>query len=154
MPSGVKHHIQCRCVMRQYVGKSSPPAHQFAVFSVIDDDGNVQQSYAQCNNCGIVHKIIEINKSKILANEDLKSSITVDDIKQTMNEKYASILEKYDVDLATWQQVSFILENELWGSVVVLTKEKFESDVNVKLLHVIGKTLLKIVDKSTKEIVE
>jgi uncharacterized FlaG/YvyC family protein len=140
--------------MRQYVGKSSPPAHQFAVFSVIDDDGNVQQSYAQCNNCGIVHKIIEINKSKILANEDLKSSITVDDIKQTMNEKYASILEKYDVDLATWQQVSFILENELWGSVVVLTKEKFESDVNVKLLHVIGKTLLKIVDKSTKEIVE
>ena len=154
MPSGVKHHVQCRCVMRQYVGKPSPPTHQFAVFSVIDDDGNVQQSYAQCNNCGIVHKIIEINKSKILANEDLKSSITVDDIKQTMNEKYASILEKYDVDLATWQQVSFILKNELWGSVVVLTKEKFESDVNVKLLHVIGKTLLKIVDKSTKEIVE
>jgi hypothetical protein len=60
MDKGVKHLVRCRCILPQFKDKPNPPAHQFAVFSVLDDQDVLKVGFAQCNNCGIVHKVTDI----------------------------------------------------------------------------------------------
>jgi len=72
--SGVKHLVQCRCVLPQYKSALTPVYHQFVVFSVIDETDSVISKIVQCNNCGILHRIFEVGKSEILSGkEELKS---------------------------------------------------------------------------------
>ena len=81
MLAGVKHVVECRCVLPQYKKTSNPVYHKFVVFSILEKD-KTKVSFIQCNNCGIVHKIIDLCKSEILnGKEQLSSLETIEDIK-------------------------------------------------------------------------
>lgn len=142
---GQKHLVKCRCILQQYKTAKNPPNHCFIVFSEIGDDGRVKPKYAQCNNCGVVHKVIDICKSEALTGkEDLKSIVTIDDIKPTLHQNFATILEKNNADLATWEAVQFAVNNKRWGDFVVLTSE-VEGDTRMgKYLVVLGESLMKV----------
>ena len=78
---GQKHLIKCRCVLSQYKNLPNAVSHQFLVFSEVEN-GQVKQKYSQCNNCGLVHKVVDICTSEIMqGKENMSSIISIDDIK-------------------------------------------------------------------------
>lgn len=142
---GQKHLLQCRCVLQQYKNAVNPIKHQFMVFSVIDDDDNVIQKYAQCNNCGLVHKVVDICKSEIISGKEQSNSIiTIEEIKCSLPQNLVAILERNNADLSTYEYAQFILENKRWGEFVVLTSEEESGVKQGKYVRVISETFFKV----------
>lgn len=127
---GIKHLIECQCVLPQFRNANPPVYHKFVVFSVINDSDSVINKVAQCNNCGILHKVFEIGKSEILTgDEDGASSVlTKDDIKMMLPSNVSNVLENYSADLSTWEQCLFNVENKKWDSPVVVSREVNEDN--------------------------
>lgn len=142
---GQKHLIKCRCVLPQFKDLSNPPQHQFVVFSQIDDNDNVVVKFSQCNNCGLIHKIIDMCNSEIISGkENMSSIITLDDIKLSMPSSLSSILERNNCDISTWEQAQFILENKQWGNFITLTQEEESGIRQGKYLRIMSETFFKI----------
>lgn len=152
MKRGQKHVVKCRCVLRQFINMPNPPPHQFVVFSVVEDD-LVIPKYAQCNNCGVVHKVIDICKSEILnGKENMSSIVTIEDIKSSMPQNLTNILERSDADLSSWEQAAFILENKLWGDIVVLAQETDQNSKQGKYVRLLSDTFFKVDTFTRKEV--
>lgn len=145
MSHGIKHLVRCRCVLQQFKRLPEPPQHMFTVFSVINDDDTVNVSYAQCNNCGIVHKITDICTSEIInGKEDLPSMLTIDDYSAGMPQKLVDILMKNSADLASWAAANFIYDNKRWGEFVVLQLESDNGTQQGKYVQILGESLFKV----------
>ena len=143
---GVKHLVECQCILPQSRKMKNPPLHKFVVFSMIDDESDTTVSkFAQCDNCGIIHEVYDICKSNIMhGKEDSRSIVSIDDIKLFMNPNISSVLENYNCDLATWEHAQFIMSHKKWGEFICLTREetggvatgkilRFDSDNNFKI---------------------
>lgn len=142
---GVKHLIQCQCILPQYKNYKNPTFHKFVVFSEVNSDGSVNTKLVQCPNCGVLHKIVDLCVSEILqGKEQIRSVVTIDEIKLSLPEKIVSLLETYDLDLATWENVNYIVDNELWGSYVVLSTDVDSNIVQGKIVRILGTGLVKI----------
>lgn len=140
-----KHLIRCRCILPQFKQLQDAPLHQFTVLSIIDDDGNVKTKYAQCNNCGVVHRVVDICKSEILTgNEGSPAITTIDDVKASLPENIVALLDVHDVDLATWECVRFIIENQRWGDIVVLASDVAGDERHGKYVRILGERLYKV----------
>ena len=145
MSSGQKHLIKCRCVLPQYKKLENPPVHHFIVFSKINTDGTVASKYAQCNNCGVIHKIVDICRSEIQqGKEHMNSLVRIDDIKPSLPQNFSNVLETNNADLSTWEAVQHILENKLWGDIVILTKDTEGDEIHGKYIRILGETFFKI----------
>jgi hypothetical protein len=141
--------------MPQFKNLPEPPQHQFVVFSIIGDNDRVQPKFAQCNNCGVIHKITDICKSEILVNkEDLGSIIKIDDIRVSLPPNLVGILDNNAADLATWEAASFIYENKRWGEMVVLTADSDSGMRHGKYVQIIGENLFKVNVFSREEYVK
>jgi hypothetical protein len=143
-PDYIKHLIECRCHLPQFENMNPIPNHKFIVFSELDDNDMFKPSYAQCNNCGIIHRVTEFQTSYTIKKEVMMSLPTIEDLKTTTPEWLSGILQQYQCDLHVWQEAKFILDNELWGRFVVLSKELDNTIVHGKVLHIIGTKLYKI----------
>jgi hypothetical protein len=151
--TGIKHLIKCRCVMPQFKNLPEPPQHQFIVFSIIEDD-QVLPKHAQCNNCGIIHKVIDICKSDIVVNKvELSSLLTIDDIRVGLPENLVKILDINMCDFPTSEMVNFYYENKLWGNFVVLNSEYEDGTKSGKYLQILGENLFKVNPFSRNDIV-
>lgn len=132
---GVKHLIQCHCILPQFKDAAEPTFHKFIVFSVIDDSDTVQPKFAQCNNCGVLHKVIDICKSELTTREDSKSLPSIDDIKFSISAELSRVLETYQCDIATWEQAEWIYLTKSWDQWIVLARDEDESgDIHGKRL--------------------
>lgn len=141
---GFKHLVRCRCVLPQFKANLNPPVHQFVVFSIIESDV-VRPKYAQCNNCGLIHKITEIGKSEILqGKENLSSIVSIDELKASLPTQLAAILENNNVDLPTWELAKFIYENKQWGNFVVLKRDNEDGINQIKYVIIVGETLFRV----------
>lgn len=141
----VKHLIECKCILPQFRKMDEPPFHKFIVFSELEEGSAlVKTSFAQCPNCGAVHRINEVGLSKILNKDSMLSLPTIEDIKLTMPEKLTAILERHECDLPTWQEVDFIVKNQMWGRTVILAKEREGELVYGKYMTVLSENLQKI----------
>lgn len=121
---GVKHLIQCHCVLPQFKNSKEPVFHKFVVFSLIDDSDTVQPKFAQCNNCGVIHKVVDICKSELTSREDSVSISKIEDIKFSLSNELTRVLDSYQCDLATWEQAEWIYLNKLWDQWIILTREE------------------------------
>ena len=149
---GQRHLLKCRCVLPQLKGKQNPLMHHFMAFSVINDDDTVVVKYAQCNNCGLIHKVTDICTSEILAGKEAMSSIvTVEDIKQSLPPNLSNILERHNVDISTWEMAQFYLENKQWGNAVVLSQEEDSGTKHGKYVRIISESFFKIENFTREE---
>lgn len=141
----VKHLLECKCVLPQYKNADPPIFHKFLVFSEINTgDGSVVPSYAQCNNCGVIHKITEIGKSTQLRKESMNALLTIDDIKSSLPPRLAAILEQNNCDLPYWQEAQFIIANSLWGRGFNLFQEREGTTIIGKYIVILGENLYDI----------
>lgn len=143
--TGVKHLVECHCILPQYRNYRNPVYHKFVVFSVVNDDDHVRTKHVKCNNCGVIHKVHEIHKSEIMVGKEQLSSVaTIDDIKLSLPERLSDILESYDVLLATWEECQFVLDERKWGSQIMLNREAIEGETHGKMLVIKGKNQFRI----------
>lgn len=150
---GQRHLIKCRCVLPQYKGVTNPPVHQFVVFSIITDTDSVKQKFAQCNNCGIVHKVTDICVSEILAGKEAMASVVkIEDVKLSLPPNLSDILERNNVDVATWEQAQFIIENKEWGNFVILAQEEESGTRQGKYVRIMSETFFKVESFSREEV--
>lgn len=152
MATGLKHLITCRCVLPQLKRVPNSPSHQFIVFSVIEDDGSVRVRYAQCNNCGIIHRVTEVNRSDVVPREAMRAIPTVDDIRASLPRGLAEVLESNVADLPTWEMAQFIVENKRWGDFVVLSTDEEDGLRQGKYVRIIGENLLKVETFTREEV--
>ena len=133
---GQKHTVKCRCILPQFKNRKDPLLHEFVVFSTFTDSV-FNESFAQCNNCGVVHRVYDLCRSEIIdSKEELRSVQTKADIVISMPDSLVSLLESCNADLATYQEVSFVLENNLTDKKILLEKEIIEDYVTGKFLSV------------------
>lgn len=150
---GQHHLVKCRCVLPQYKGATNPPVHQFVVFSIITDTDSVKQKFAQCNNCGIVHKVTDICVSEILAGKEAMASVVkIEDVKLSLPPNLSDILERNNVDVATWEQAQFIIENKEWGNFVILAQEEESGTRQGKYVRIMSETFFKVESFSREEV--
>ena len=136
--------VECQCVLPQYKKSANPVYHKFVVFSVLEDD-KIKTNFAQCNNCGVVHKIIDLCKSEILnGKESLNSLETIEDIKLSIPQDLSAVLENYSCDISNWQHAKFIYENGKWGDSIVLVREELDSEIQGKFLTIVSHNRFKI----------
>lgn len=113
--------------------------HKFVVFSVINDKDEVIPKIVECNNCGTVHKVTELGKSEIVVGRDsVSSAVSIEDIQLSLPDNISKILKNYKVDLPTWEEVQFSLENDEWGKEILLTKEEVDGVTQGKILRLIS----------------
>jgi len=136
---GVKHLIECQCILPQYKKRNNPPFHKFVVFSIIDDVDTVLEKFAQCNNCGIVHRVYDVCKSEIaVGHESLNSLPTKEDFTLMLPSGIGEILATYDCELYIWEQVSFILNHNKVGEKIVIIKDEIDGKIQGKFLSYVG----------------
>ena len=132
---GVKHIVECQCVLPQYKRRENPPYHKFVVFSIIDESDSVIEKFSQCNNCGIVHRVHDICKSKIaVGHESLSSLPTKDDFSLMLPSSVVDILNAYDCEIYNWEHVTFILNQEKIDEKIILSKDEIDGKLQGKYL--------------------
>ena len=154
MATGIKHLITCRCVLPQFKRAPDPPLHQFVVFSELDDKSNFCPRFSQCNNCGIVHKVIEVNRSEIVPRESMTSLPTIDDVKTSLPPQLINLFESNNVDLASYEMAQFILEHKQWGNFVVLSTDEENGLKQGKYVRILGETLFKVETFMREEVIK
>ena len=142
---GIKHLIQCHCTLPQFRNRSEPLFHKFTVFSIVDDQGDILTKFSVCENCGIVHKVHDGCKSELLMGvEDNGSVISIKDIRPSLPSKIVEILDNYNCDLATWENVKFIFEEKIWGDIIILKKEMMGDSMQIKSVTIENENSFKI----------
>ena len=141
---GIKHLINCTCMLPHLRGGGDPVFHSFVVFSQVAEDGEVTEKLAQCNNCGVIHRVYDICKSEITKKESHGAVITEKDISLSLPSELSGILASYSCDTATWEHVHFIFSNQQWGEAVILTREQEKGLHSGKRLTVAGPSQFKI----------
>ena len=152
---GMKHMIQCHCILPQYKNRKEPFFHKFIAFSVIDENDKVIPKFMHCNNCGVVHNIVDLCKSEIVIGKEMsKSLMTKEDIRPGIPGNIAKILDTYECDLPLWEEVQFLYDKERWGTSVVLSRENLNGTVTGKLLVLLGGSRIKIEPFTRNETIE
>jgi len=129
--------IQCHCVLPQYRGRKEPFFHKFTVFSIVQDDETVLPKFSQCNNCQVIHKVMDLCKSEIVPGVDESNAIlTINDIKASVPEKFCKVMNNHQCDQASWEHLKFILENQIWGESIIISRETLGDSTQLKLLRV------------------
>lgn len=124
-----RHLLECHCILKLFQNKSKPLYHKFPVFSVSDNNGNIENKYVKCNNCGVIHEVTDFCKSNIKWGNDTYEGLitTKDDIifnfKQKEMFNVIEILEKYECDTSTWELVEHCLDNKIDYSIVLDKKD-------------------------------
>jgi hypothetical protein len=122
---------------------------------VINDDDSVIAKFSQCNNCGLIHKVVDICRSEVITNKESMSSIvSVEDIKTSLPKSLVDILERNSADLNTWEHAQFIIANKLWGEFVVIAHEEDSGTQHGKYVVIMSETFFKIETFSREDVLK
>ena len=152
---GTKHLIQCHCILPQYRNVKDPVFHKFAVFSMIDDSDTVVVKYAECNNCGAAHKVYDLCKSEIVVGKDeVRTQLSIDDFKHSLPESLYDLLIQYNKDLPDFEYSQHVLDNEMWDSHLILTREEIDAHVQGKSLKFVNKDKFRVESYTHKTVID
>ena len=150
---GIRHLIECHCVLPQYRNKNPPVFHKFIVFSAINDD-QVQKKLAQCNNCGILHRIVDICKSEIVHGLEEGSSLrSIEDLKVSFPQRLSDFLVTQKLDISTWEFIEFLIDNKLEKDVVI-NKTEAGDITQLKILQINADGTFKVRNETSQNDVE
>lgn len=136
-----RHLVECHCTLKIFQNRSKPIYHKFPVFSLLDNDGNIDTKYVACNNCGAIHEVNDICKSEIKWGSDsLQGLVTSKEdilfnLKSNKKDTAIEILEKYDCDVSVWEAVEFCIENKL-DYTIVLNRQEMQDNIVFNCLNI------------------
>ena len=151
---GVKHLIECHCVLRMYKGNEEVENHKFPVYSKIDKDDKIIPKFAKCNNCESLHYVYDYCRSELRGGKDQTSvTLSIDDIAISLPERLSGILAKSYCDIATWEHCLDIIEENRWGESVVLSRDVIDENQQVKILFINAENMFKVENKIINPII-
>ena len=138
--NATKHMVECHCVLPQYRDRREPVYHKFVVFSQVDvESDTVIPSYAQCNNCGTVHKVHDICKSQIVTGKEESAAVEqIKDVAMSLPASLVELFQSYSLELPDYMLARHVLDYNQWNTTIVLTQEKDGDMTTGKLLRFIG----------------
>ena len=152
---GIKHLIQCHCILPQFRKLENPIFHKFVVFSKTEESGDIIKKIARCNNCGVVHSVFDFCKSEVVTSlEDTMAIVSIEDLRNGLSKEICSVLEDSKSDISTWEQIDDIFESQAWGSEVVLTKQEVKGETHLKVLNIISENRFKIRSRIRQDTLE
>ena len=136
---GLKHLVECHCVLPQYRKQQNPPYHRFIVFSLIDDSDTIISKHARCNNCGVIHNVIDVCKSEIMVGQEVGAVMTKEDCGMMLPSGVKQILGTYGCEVPDWEHALYILQNEKRKEFIIVHREETEvGDLTGKILKFLG----------------
>lgn len=141
---GLKHSVECNCILPQYRDARPVIFHRFVVFSVINADDTVGSKYVTCNNCGATHRVTEVGRSEIVSDENTALVRSIDDVALGIPDKLVTVLRQHDAPFPTWEECEFVIKSRPAKAVIVLTRDVDGSRVRGKLLRINGKDRFEI----------
>lgn len=109
------------------------------------DNGELEPRLAQCNNCGLLHRVTELTHSELInGRESAQSIATIDDVRASVPDQLGSILDRAGADLATWEAAKFCIDEQRWGDVIVLTSDVVDGLRQGKYVRILGPSLFKV----------
>jgi len=146
---GTKHLIQCHCVLPQYRKMAEPVFHKFVVYSKLNEKDEIEHKLVRCNNCDAVHRVIDFCKSEIVTKiEDTDVILDEEELKLGLPDKIIKILEKNNSDLATYEAIDHIFEEEMWNTEVVIARQTQAEKINLKILQIKGEASFRLKSES------
>ena len=151
---GIKHLIECHCFLKIFDKGEKKINHKFPVYSKFDENDNVVPKLVKCNNCESLHYVYDVFKSELRpGKEDITSILNIEDIVQMLPEKISTVLTSNRADIADYEHALDIVENQLWGSMIVLKRSIVGESENVKVLQIESESKIKILNKEINTIV-
>jgi len=150
---GVKHLIECRCILPTLKNRDNPPSHKFVVFSILDENNDVEEKVVSCNNCDINHLVHDICDSKIMTAEGTVATLTTEDISAMLPESVVSVLETYEKTLPDYEHINFMINENKTEDFLVLTSEISDDKKVGKILRYKGDNRFIIEPYSTSDVV-
>jgi hypothetical protein len=152
--AGLKHLVECHCVLRIFNREDDVYNHKFPVYSKIDEFGKIIPKLAKCNNCQSLHYVHDYCKSDLRGGKD-ESSITlsIDDLTLSMPDKLVMTLSKLSCDISTWEHCLDIIEENRWGEHVVLSRDVIDENEHVKILFINSENKFKIENKTINTLI-
>ncbi|MBT6808534.1 MAG: hypothetical protein HOA52_03480 [Flavobacteriales bacterium] len=152
--SGVKHLIECHCVLAIYKSSQKIINHKFPVYTKIDSDGKVITKLAKCNNCDTLHEVYDICRSEIKFGKDQTAvTLTKEDIGYMLSDRLVDLLTKTDVDISVWEHVLDIVEEKRWGETIVIKRDIIGERQQVKVLEMLSEDKFKIKNELINDII-
>ena len=152
---GIKHLIQCHCVLPQFRKSKNKIFHKIEVFSVFEEDDEIKEKFVICDNCGVVHKVFDLCRSEIqTSHESITSVRTIPEIKMSLDKDISTLLETNNCHVSTWENVEFIIDNNLIDYPVIINRESVKGKTNVKILNLKSNGRFKITNEVIKDEVE
>ena len=153
--TGIKHHIECHCVLPQYRNVKRPIYFGFNAFSEMDEGNSVCLKFLQCPNCGVIHRVYDLCKSEILAGKDESAIVrSLSDVKLSIPENFVELLETHNCEFADYEKLEFILDNELWTDRVLLSMDFDENNRIGKMLTFSNKGKPRVEPFMSKELID
>ena len=135
---GIKHLVECNCILPQFAHHKNKTWHKFPVFSIIDENDEVVPKYTTCNNCGILHRITEIGKSEITKKDSSRGIKNLEDIKFNIPHEVVNIMEPYEHDISTWEELEFIWDEKKFNHFVIIDREHLDDgEQSIKLIKLV-----------------
>ena len=66
----------------------------------------------------------------------MRSVTTIEEIEMSLPEDLTSLLKSYECTLPTWEHAKFILDEDEWGTKIILTRDIIEDEVQGKILTI------------------
>lgn len=152
---GIKHLVECHCVLPIYRGSKREIYHKFSVYSKISKDGKVIPKLVKCNNCDTMHNVYDICKSEISPGKDQSElTISLEELSLMLPDRLSNILLKNEVDRASWEQIIDVFDEERWGENVVLKRDIINERQHVKVLHINSRDSYKITNEVIQDLLE
>lgn len=155
MKEYICHTVECQCILPIYSKVERPVYHSFVVFSTIEAE-SLEEKYVECNNCGVIHQITNINKSNIISDTTKYKSLVVnkEDLSYSLPSKYLDFLTKKKVEeVYIWEKINFLLENNL-SELVLFNRSQIDNYIVCEFIEVIDKDNFKITkDKLQRDII-
>lgn len=147
MIDGQRHLIECRCALPQYQNHTPVIFHKFTVFSTFEFDeshyGDLEnepaytfnESYARCNNCGILHRIIDFCRSEFVNDEETTAAfLSTSDMEFMIPEAICNLLKTYDSPQYVWEEVLFTVTQRKFDRRIILDSKRDGDNIVGKFL--------------------
>ena len=145
---GLKHLVECHCFLKIFDKSENKINHKFPVYSKFDENNNISPRLAKCSNCESLHYVYDAWKSELRpGKEDIESILTIEDLMMMLPEKVNKVLSSNRADIADFEHALDILENEAWGSKIVVKRSIVGDIENVKILQIDGEQKIKLYNK-------
>ena len=142
---GLKHLIECHCVLPIYKNSQKIINHKFPVYSKIDEKGNLIEKLVKCNNCDALHLVKEVCRSEIKPGKDDSTVTTsIKELSYMLTQRLSDFLIDQNADYATWEQIIDIIEEERWNESAVIKREIIDEKEHVKLIEIYSEDKFKI----------